>query len=165
MNTIPASYADPSAITARGLSKAYRIYDKPIHRALDLLIPGSKRHREFWALRNVTLDIPKGSTVGIIGENGAGKSTLLKLLTGITLPTAGEVQVRGRIASLLELGAGFHPEFSGRDNVHLNCSVLGMSDAEIAERYPKIVAFSELGAPACTSVSASRSRRASTPTC
>jgi ABC-type polysaccharide/polyol phosphate transport system ATPase subunit len=145
VSTIPESYAENSAIAARGLSKAYRIYDKPIHRVLDLLIPGSKRHREFWALRNVTLDIPKGSTVGIIGENGAGKSTLLRLLTGITLPTSGEVHVRGRVASLLELGAGFHPEFSGRDNVHLNCSVLGMSDEEIAERFPKIVAFSELG--------------------
>jgi ABC-type polysaccharide/polyol phosphate transport system ATPase subunit len=137
--------AGTSAIFAKDLGKAYRMYDKPIHRLWELLVPGLKKHREFWAVRNVYLDIPRGSTVGIIGENGAGKSTLLKLLTGITLPTTGEVRVNGRISSLLELGAGFHPEFSGRDNIYLNCSVLGMSDAEIAERFPKIVEFSELG--------------------
>ncbi len=121
------------------------MYDKPIHRLLELVIPGKKLHKDFVALRNVYLDIPHGSTVGIIGENGAGKSTLLKLLAGITRPTTGEVEVHGRVSSLLELGAGFHPEFSGRDNIHLNCSILGMSDEEIAERYPKIVEFSELG--------------------
>jgi ABC-type polysaccharide/polyol phosphate transport system ATPase subunit len=134
-----------SAIFAQDLSKSYRIYEKPIHRLYDLVLPGKKRHREFWAVRNVYLDIARGSTVGIIGENGAGKSSLLKLLTGITQPTTGSVRVQGRVASLLELGAGFHPEFSGRDNIRLNCSVLGMSDAEIAERFPKIVEFSELG--------------------
>ncbi|HUR27296.1 MAG TPA: ABC transporter ATP-binding protein [Planctomycetota bacterium] len=134
-----------SAIFAQDLSKAYRIYDKPIHRLYELVVPGKKRHREFWAVRNVYLDIARGSTVGIIGENGAGKSSLLKLLTGITQPTTGSVRVQGRVASLLELGAGFHPEFSGRDNIKLNCSVLGMSDAEITERFPKIVEFSELG--------------------
>ncbi len=139
------SYGTNSVISARNLSKAYRVYAKPYHRALELLLPGVRRHREFWALRNVTLEIPRGSSVGIIGENGAGKSTLLKLLTGITLPTSGEVKVTGRVASLLELGAGFHPEFSGRDNVHLNCSILGMSEEEIAERFPKIAEFSELG--------------------
>lgn len=139
------SFVPFSAISARNLSKSYRIYAKPIDRALELLVPGLRRHREFWALRNVTLEIPRGSSVGIIGVNGAGKSTLLKLLTGITLPTSGEVHVKGRVASLLELGAGFHPEFSGKDNVHLNCSILGMSQQEIAERYPRILEFSELG--------------------
>ena len=134
-----------SAIHAQGLGKAYQLYDKPIHRLWDLLLPGSSRSREFWAVRNVYLDIPHGATVGIIGENGAGKSTLLKLLTGISAPTTGSVQVNGRIASLLELGAGFHPEFSGRENIFLNCSILGMSDEEIEERYPQIVEFSELG--------------------
>jgi len=134
-----------SAILAKGLGKAYRMYGKPSARFFELFLPGKKLHTEFWAVRNVYLDIPHGSTVGIIGENGAGKSSLLKLLTGITRPTEGEVHVQGRVASLLELGAGFHPEFSGRDNIHLNCSILGMSDAEIAERFPKIVEFSELG--------------------
>ena len=133
-----------SAIVAKDLSKVYQLYDKPIHRLWDLILPG-KRYREFWAVRNVYLDIPHGSAVGIIGENGAGKSTLLKLLTGITRPTTGTVEVNGRVASLLELGAGFHPEFSGRDNIFLNCSILGMSDEEIQERFPRIVEFSELG--------------------
>ncbi len=140
-----ATSSSGAAVLCRGAGKAYRLYDKPVHRLWELLLPGKKFHREFWALRNVYLDIPHGSTVGIIGENGAGKSTLLKLLTGITLPTAGEVQVQGRISSLLELGAGFHPEFSGRDNIHLSCSILGMSEAEIEERFAKIVEFSELG--------------------
>ncbi len=134
-----------SAILAKGLGKAYRMYARPSARFFELFLPGKKLHQPFWAVRNVYLDIPHGSTVGIIGENGAGKSSLLKLLTGITRPTEGEVSVHGRVASLLELGAGFHPEFSGRDNIHLNCSILGMSDAEIAERFPKIVEFSELG--------------------
>lgn len=134
-----------SAILAKGLGKAYRMYARPSARFFELFLPGKRLHQQFWAVRNVYLDIPHGSTVGIIGENGAGKSSLLKLLTGITRPTEGEVRVSGRVASLLELGAGFHPEFSGRDNIHLNCSILGMSDAEIAERFPKIVEFSELG--------------------
>lgn len=135
-----------SAIRAEHLGKCYQIYDKPIHRVWDAILPGKKKRcRDFWALRDVSLDIPKGGTVGIIGENGAGKSTLLKLLTGISSPTVGNVVVDGRMASLLELGAGFHPEFSGRENIHLNCSILGMSDEEIAERFESIVDFSELG--------------------
>jgi len=133
-----------SAILAKGLGKAYRIYPSPSARFFELCLPWKKLHQEFWAVRNVYLDVPHGATVGIIGENGAGKSSLLKLLTGITRPTEGEVHVHGRVASLLELGAGFHPEFSGRDNIHLNCSILGMSDEEIAERFPRIVEFSEL---------------------
>ncbi|MFT4541017.1 MAG: lipopolysaccharide transport system ATP-binding protein [Planctomycetota bacterium] len=134
-----------SAIQVQGLSKAYQMYAKPFDRVWDLILPGGPRYREFWAVRDVYLDIPHGSTVGIIGQNGAGKSTLLKLLTGITAPTAGSVNVSGRVASLLELGAGFHPDFSGRENVFLNCSILGMSNEEIEERFAKIVEFSELG--------------------
>jgi len=135
-----------SAIVAKGLGKAYELYAKPVHRLWDMLLPGGKKRcREFWAVRNVYLDVPQGSTVGIIGENGAGKSTLLKLLNGITKPTEGEVRVNGRLASLLELGAGFHPEFSGRDNIYLNCSILGMAEDEIEARFESIVAFSELG--------------------
>ena len=134
-----------SAIVARGAGKAYRIYDKPSQRLWDLVLPGGPRGKAFWAVRDIYLDIPQGATVGIIGENGAGKSTLLKLLTGITRPTAGEVETNGRIASLLELGAGFHPEFSGRENIRLNCSILGMSEEETEERFQKIIEFSELG--------------------
>ena len=145
MSGTTQSGSGASAILAKALGKAYRMYSRPSARFFELFLPGKRLHRQFWAVRNVYLDIPHGSTVGIIGENGAGKSSLLKLLTGITRPTEGEVHVHGRVASLLELGAGFHPEFSGRDNIHLNCSILGMSDAEIAERFPKIVEFSELG--------------------
>ncbi|MFT5048921.1 MAG: ABC-type polysaccharide/polyol phosphate transport system ATPase subunit [Chlamydiales bacterium] len=137
--------AATSAIVARDLGKAYQLYDKPIHRLWDLILPGGPRCTEFWAVKNVYLDIPHGSTVGIIGQNGAGKSSLLKLLTGVSAPTTGEVHVSGRIASLLELGAGFHPDFSGRENIYLNCSILGMTDEEIDERYDSIVEFSELG--------------------
>ncbi len=143
--TNTASAAGGSAIIARGAGKAYRMYEKPIHRLWDLMLPGGPRGKEFWAVRDVYLDIPQGATVGIIGENGAGKSTLLKLLTGITRPTVGEVQTNGRIASLLELGAGFHPEFSGRENIRLNCSILGMTEEETEERFHRIVEFSELG--------------------
>tara|TARA_R110002126_G_scaffold10067_14_gene45119 strand:+ start:6517 stop:7800 length:1284 start_codon:yes stop_codon:yes gene_type:complete len=134
-----------TAIHAEGLGKCYQLYDKPIHRLWDMARLGKRRARDFWAVRDVYLDIPHGSTVGIIGQNGAGKSTLLKMLTGITAPTTGSVQVNGRVASLLELGAGFHPEFSGRENVFLNCSILGMSDEEIEDRFESIVEFSELG--------------------
>jgi ABC-type polysaccharide/polyol phosphate transport system ATPase subunit len=134
-----------SAVVAKGVGKAYEIYDKPIHRLWDLILPGGPRCREFWAVRNVYLDVPHGSTVGIVGENGAGKSTLLKLLTGVTQPTTGTIETNGRVASLLELGAGFHPEFSGKENIFLNCSILGMSQEEIEARYESIVTFSELG--------------------
>jgi len=143
--TPSATSAGSSAIFAQNLSKCYRIYAKPLHRLWDALVPSAKPYTEFWAVRNVYLDIPHGSTVGIIGENGAGKSSLLKLLTGVTTPTSGTVEVQGRVASLLELGAGFHPEFSGRENVYLNCSILGMTTEEIDARYEQIVAFSELG--------------------
>ena len=134
-----------SAIFAQDLGKAYQLYAKPVHRLWDMILPGKKRYAEYWAVRSVYLDIPHGSTVGIIGENGAGKSTLLKLLTGITQPTTGSVQVQGRVASLLELGAGFHPEFSGRENIYLNCSILGMLPAEVDQRVDSIIEFSELG--------------------
>lgn len=132
------------AIRARDVSKRYRIYDKARHQLLDMLLGGS-RGKEFWALRDVNLEIARGTTVGIIGANGAGKSTLLKVLTGISPPTTGEVEVRGRVASLLELGAGFHSELSGYENIRLNCSVLGMTREEIEERTPRIIEFSELG--------------------
>ncbi|QDU67275.1 ABC transporter ATP-binding protein [Engelhardtia mirabilis] len=133
------------AIVADGVSKCYRLYQKPMHRLLDSLHIGGPRYREFWALREVYLDVRKGATVGVIGENGAGKSTLLKLLSGVSSPTTGSVQVNGRVTSLIELGAGFHPEFSGIENIGLACSILGMLPDEIAEKTPQIVEFSELG--------------------
>lgn len=138
--------ADRVVVRASGLSKVYRLYDKPIHRFVDLVLPGRGRYQEFWALQDVDLELHGQSTIGIIGENGAGKSTLLKLLSGITHPTRGEVEVNGRLTSLIELGAGFHPDFSGRENIGLSCSILGLGDDEIREREQRIVEFSELGA-------------------
>lgn len=133
------------AIRAEGVSKCYRLYDKPIHRIFDLLGLGRPRAREFWALRELYLDVKRGATVGIIGENGAGKSTLLKLLSGVSEPTTGRIEVGGRVTSLIELGAGFHPDFSGRENIGLACSILGMGPDEIARATPEIIDFSELG--------------------
>ena len=100
---------------------------------------------EFWALRDINFDVQQGDVVGLIGRNGAGKSTLLKILSRITEPTIGEIRIRGRVASLLEVGTGFHPELSGRDNIFLNGAVLGMSRAEIRRKFDEIVEFSEIG--------------------
>ncbi len=133
------------AIVCDGVSKCYQLYAKPIHRLLDALRLGGPRYREFWALRSAYLEITRGQTVGIIGENGAGKSTLLKLIAGISRPSTGRLEVNGRVTSLIELGAGFHPEFSGRDNIGLSCSILGLSPDEIVEVTPRIIDFSELG--------------------
>ena len=102
------------------------------------------KNEKFLALQDINLEIKKGEAVGIIGHNGAGKSTLLKLLTRVTAPTTGQISINGRIASMLEVGTGFHPELSGRDNVYLNGAILGMSKAEIAKKFDEIVEFSEV---------------------
>lgn len=133
------------AIHAEGLSKCYQIYAKPHHRLLQSLF--RSRHtfyRDFWALKNVSLTAKRGEVLGIIGRNGAGKSTLLQIVCGTVTPTAGTVQVNGRVAALLELGAGFNPDFSGRENVYLNASILGLTREETDSRFADIIAFSEL---------------------
>jgi lipopolysaccharide transport system ATP-binding protein len=133
-----------SAVRAVELSKQYNVYRRPIDRIVEIVTRRS-RHDVFPALDRVTFDIAKGETVGVIGQNGAGKSTLLKLLCGVTQPTSGTLETRGTIASILELGTGFHPEFSGRDNAALNAAILGLTPAEIRDRLPSILEFSELG--------------------
>jgi lipopolysaccharide transport system ATP-binding protein len=146
--------SDKVAIEVRGLSKCYQVYEQPVDRLKQFIIPrlfrvfrrNSKQYfREFWALRKIDFTIKKGETVGIIGHNGAGKSTLLQLICGTLNPSHGEISVNGRIAALLELGAGFNPEFSGRDNVYLNASVLGLSKADIDVRFDEIARFADIG--------------------
>ena len=132
------------AVRAVDLTKQYEIYPRPIDRLVELLIR-RPRHTVFPALQDVSFEIERGETVGVVGQNGAGKSTLLKLLCGVTRQTSGTLETRGHIASILELGTGFHPEFSGRDNAALNAAVLGLGPAEIRERLPAILDFSELG--------------------
>lgn len=134
-------------IEARGLSKAFPVYAKPHHRLMQMLMPGDKKrwYREFHALKNIGFSIRRGETVGIVGQNGSGKSTLLQIVCGIITPSTGEVMVRGRIAALLELGAGFNPEFTGRENVFLNATVLGLARDEIERRFDDIAAFAGIG--------------------
>jgi lipopolysaccharide transport system ATP-binding protein len=131
------------AITVENLSKCYQLYNQPHDRLKQFLWRGKRQYfREFWALRNVSFQVGKGEVLGIIGQNGAGKSTLLQLLCGTLTPTSGSVKVNGRVAALLELGAGFNPEFSGRENVFMSAAILGLSQKEIEARYEEIVDFS-----------------------
>lgn len=133
------------AIKVDNLSKCYHIYEKPHDRLLQMLARGKKQfYREFWALRDISFEVKKGESVGIIGRNGSGKSTLLQLICGTLNPTHGDIQTHGRIAALLELGSGFNPEFTGRENVYMNGAVLGLSTHEIDARYDEIVAFADI---------------------
>lgn len=133
------------AIKASGIGKCYRMYHKPIDRLKQALLPKRRYFEESWVLRDIGFDLPRGKALGVIGKNGAGKSTLLQILTGTLTPTTGEVFLRGKVAALLELGSGFNPEFSGRDNIYINGAVLGLTRSQIDERFEEIVAFSELG--------------------
>ena len=134
------------AIQVRDLGKCFNIYEKPAHRLLQMLGRGRRRYyREFWALRQVGFSIRRGETVGIIGRNGAGKSTLLQMICGTLTPTEGEITVNGRVAALLELGAGFNPEFSGRENVFLAASLYGVDKETVSARFDAIAAFADIG--------------------
>lgn len=133
-------------LSFRAVAKAYPIYDSPGDRLRELLLLNRRSfHRDFWALQDVSFEVERGSTFCIIGENGSGKSTLLQLVAGIFPPSRGEIDVRGRVSALLELGSGFNPEFSGRDNVYLNGAILGLSTREIDRRYQAIADFAEIG--------------------
>jgi len=135
-----------SAVIVDGLWKSFRLYHEKNQYLKTAFLRGKRaRYEEFWALSDVSFEIKKGSTFGIIGTNGSGKSTLLKCLTGILTPDKGKITSNGDIAALLELGAGFHPELSGRENIFLNGAILGMSNKQIQSRYDDIVEFSELG--------------------
>lgn len=135
-----------SQIEFQGVSKSYSIYDSPGDRLKELITPRRFLfHRDFWALRDISFEIPAGETFCIVGENGSGKSTLLQMIAGILHPTSGTVRVSGRVAALLELGSGFNPEFSGRDNVYLNGAILGLSTREIDSKFQQIEDFAEIG--------------------
>jgi ABC-type polysaccharide/polyol phosphate transport system ATPase subunit len=131
------------AVACRELTKVYKVYASPWDRLREAVTRRS-RHREFHALEKVSFDLPRGEGLAIIGENGAGKSTLLKILAGITAPSGGTVAVQGKVASILELGSGFHPELTGRQNIVLNAAMLGLSEAVLRQKMPEIIAFSEL---------------------
>jgi ABC-type polysaccharide/polyol phosphate transport system ATPase subunit len=134
-------------IELAGVSKKYHLYDAPGDRLREFFSPGRRRfHREHWAIRDVSVKIRKGETFCIVGENGSGKSTLLKLMVGILQPTTGEVAIRGRVTALLELGSGFNPEFTGRQNVFLNGAILGLAARAVSERLDQILDFAEIGA-------------------
>ncbi|MGH6980777.1 MAG: ABC transporter ATP-binding protein, partial [Stellaceae bacterium] len=132
-------------IRAQGLGKVYRLFDRPQDRLREALFRRGSLGRDFWALSDLDLEVRRGETVGVVGRNGSGKSTLLQLVCGTTQPSAGELEVHGRVAAMLELGAGFNPEFTGRENVYLSAAVLGLSEKEIAARFSQIAAFAEIG--------------------
>lgn len=147
--------SDDYSIRVNGLGKRYEIYATPRDRLKQFIIPPLARFvgrepeaycREFWALKDISFDIRKGEAFGVVGRNGSGKSTLLQLITGTLAPTVGTVETRGRVAALLELGSGFNPEFTGRDNVYLNAMLLGMTHDEVDRRFDKIAAFADIGA-------------------
>ncbi|MEE3915075.1 ABC transporter ATP-binding protein [Pseudomonas viridiflava] len=147
--------SDQPVISVNNVSKCFYTYDKPHERLKQALVPRLQRWagkqatttygKEFWALRDISFDVNKGETVGIVGRNGSGKSTLLQIICGTLAPTLGEIQTRGRVAALLELGSGFNPEFTGRENVYLNAAVLGLTRDEVDERFDAIAGFADIG--------------------
>ncbi len=143
-----------AAISVTTVSKCYQVYSKPLDRLRQSLnsrlhravgIPQRRFYEEFWALAGISLRVEVGQTVGIIGRNGSGKSTLLQIICGTLSPTSGDVAVKGRVAALLELGSGFNPEFTGRENVYLNAAVLGLGRSQVEERFSEIEAFADIG--------------------
>ncbi|MFZ5491981.1 MAG: ABC transporter ATP-binding protein [Pseudomonadota bacterium] len=146
--------SDDIAIRVEHLSKCYHLYDTPRDRLRQFVLPRAQRlvgappkqyYREFWALKDVSFEVRKGETVGIIGRNGSGKSTLLQMICGTLNPSGGSVTTHGRIAALLELGSGFNPEFTGRENVYMNCALLGLGKEETDARFDDIAAFADIG--------------------
>jgi lipopolysaccharide transport system ATP-binding protein len=154
MSSDVRNQASEITVCAEALSKLYLLWDNPRDRLKQPVrsrlhrwfrVPQKQYFHEFWALRDISFELRPGQTLGIIGRNGSGKSTLLQMLAGTLSPTTGTCDVRGRVSALLELGSGFNPEFTGRDNVYMNAAILGLSKAEIDQRYPEIVAFADIG--------------------
>src|SRR5271170_4934524 len=142
----PSRYSECAlVISVQNVSKVYHLYQHPFQRGLGALALSRRQKAEFWALRNINLRVEKGEVFALLGPNGSGKSTLLQIISGILQPTSGRVHCSGRIAALLELGAGFNPEFSGRENVYLNGEILGLSRKELDQAFPHIEAFAEIG--------------------
>jgi lipopolysaccharide transport system ATP-binding protein len=143
-----------TAVSLHDISKCYQIYERPQDRLKQSIIPRLRRwvraraaqyYREFWALKGISFEVKKGETIGIVGRNGSGKSTLLQILCGTLTPTAGKVNVVGRVGALLELGSGFNPEFTGRENIYMSSAILGLSREQVEERFQDIVAFADIG--------------------
>ncbi|MEZ2354072.1 ABC transporter ATP-binding protein [Caballeronia sp. RCC_10] len=133
------------SIVVSGVSKCFPIYDKPLDRLLQMVYRGRRKFgREFWALRDISFSVERGETVGIVGRNGSGKSTLLQMICGTLATTSGDIEVKGRVGALLELGSGFNPEFTGRENVYMSAAVLGLSREETEHRFDDIVAFADI---------------------
>ncbi|WP_273828212.1 MULTISPECIES: ABC transporter ATP-binding protein [Pseudomonas] len=146
--------SDNIAISVQNISKCFYTYEKPRDRLKQAIMPRLQRWagdkvttygKEFWALRDISFDVKKGETVGIVGRNGSGKSTLLQIICGTLTPTTGSIETQGRIAALLELGSGFNPEFTGRENIYLNAAVLGLTREEVNERFDAIAGFADIG--------------------
>jgi lipopolysaccharide transport system ATP-binding protein len=132
-------------IRTEGLSKQFGMYSSPALRLMEILSPFHRTTHKFWALKEISFKVKKGETLGIIGRNGSGKSTLLQIICGVLHATSGVVEVNGRVSALLELGAGFHPEFRGRDNVYMNGAIMGISRKEMDDRFQAIADFAEIG--------------------
>ncbi|MDD5748240.1 MAG: ABC transporter ATP-binding protein, partial [Actinomycetota bacterium] len=133
------------ALEIRNVSKMFKLYHENVKSLKEkVLFFGRRGYEEFWALRDINIDIPRGETLGIIGANGSGKTTLLKCISKILYPTRGNITTRGSVAALLELGAGFQPDLTGRENIFLNGSILGLSKKEVEKKFDGIVAFAEL---------------------
>ena len=134
-----------AAVLVQNVSKVFRLYRRPSDRILELLPLANRAHTDFWALTGVSVTVERGEIFGVVGPNGSGKSTLLQIVSGILRPTSGRVSTQGRVAALLELGAGFNPEFTGRENVFINGEIMGLGRAEIERAFPRIAAFAEIG--------------------
>jgi lipopolysaccharide transport system ATP-binding protein len=134
-----------NVISLKNVSKCFKRYDRPGDRLKEIISPSKKLADEFWALHDINLEISQGQTLGVVGRNGSGKSTLLQIIVGTLTPTAGSVEVKGRVSALLELGSGFNPEFTGRQNVFFNAQILGFTQKETEQKFDEIAAFADIG--------------------